>query len=1280
MTLRHPVPLSLVLAAAAALAFVSPARADESALYKGADWAPSDTKAVLAAAADVNLAKLPDCDEALVEQKSLRVIHEDGTAEVQDETFTKVLTEKGKRNNNTLNLGFMLPYNTAEVALLEVIKPGGEVVPVDVAGNSKESIDDSQMEMNIYDPNSKVLRVNIPQLEIGDIVHAVVRSTVTRPFLPGDYAEDFMFEGSGYTRHLALEVRMPADKPLRQVALRDEIQGTVAATQRSEGGFIVYDWEVNRVPRMFDEPAMPPYQEVLQHLSVSTTPDWSVVSRWYWDLSKPHLDAITPEMKKQVADLTAGAATDMEKIKAVFYFVSKKIRYMGITPEKDRPGFEPHDVHITYDKKYGVCRDKAALLVSLLRAAGQNAYPVLVSVGWKKDTQVPNPFFNHAIVGVELHKGDYVLMDPTDENTRDLLPTYESNQSFLACRPEGDNLRLSPVDPPEKSMMRISTSGTIDAAGTLEARSEMSFDGVNDNEYRQAFAQMKPDDRRRFFEANLKRALPGATLKSLAITPENILDTSVPVRAVIEFSAGNTTAFGEGKAVVNVPWVGKDMGIVNFILGGTGLEKRRFPMETFVACGLHEDVSLKLAPSFTGSVSMPTCAAQDDECASYHRDFSFRDGVLACSRDVRLKVVEFSPAQYLRLKQSLKEIQYDDRKAPVLSTSDTKREAAVARADAGAAAPVESDSRVLEENLQLEVKDAHSAVFRVRIVKEILNYSGKKKESEVKIDYNPSIADARLVRAVVTSKAGQRQEISKEEINAMDAGWNASAKRYTGGRILVANLPGVDIGSTLEVEYELAFHDKAFLSGFQPFQDGNELVQKVFQITAPAGLALRTLDRGPAGIVTATSAAADNKRVMTWKASNVRAMPAEYDLPPGWLYEAGVAYYVGDPSAYLAELERTLLDRSGHSAKAQELARKLTASAATRLDASRAIRDYVSRSIRPAGPSFTDLRLSELSDADTTLSDGYGNGADQGILLHAMLTAAGFKPEFVLASFEPAIGALSAVATTFPLPHEFQAVLVRVRVGDDSYYFNDTDQYSRLGAVSHEGKLAINLADQSYGTVAPARGDENRRATTYRIALDPSGKVRMEIRREYSGAGYGKMNKFFSELPPEERRRYYQEAVSKVAQGARPVGDLRTDFGTYPGLEQFTVEIDHYAVVDGRYMYLDLPYSLGLYPTYTDRRTLPLFIRDDRLETIRAEVGLPAGFTHLVIAPRSQTLTAPDGAGSVRVSAGVSGGAWSVTQELSALPAVVAPQDYGALLSIESTLENKSSRLLLLEK
>ena len=95
----------------------------------------------------------------------------------------------------------------------------------------------------------------------------------------------------------------------------------------------------------------------------------------------------------------------MDKVKALFYYVSKNIRYMGLTPEKDRPGFEPHDVCLTFDKKYGVCRDKAGLLVEMLRLAGFHAYPVLINIGAKRDMDVPQPDFNHAIVCVEFKKG-----------------------------------------------------------------------------------------------------------------------------------------------------------------------------------------------------------------------------------------------------------------------------------------------------------------------------------------------------------------------------------------------------------------------------------------------------------------------------------------------------------------------------------------------------------------------------------------------------------------------------------------------------------------------------------------------------------------------------------------------------------------------------------------------------------------------------------------------------------------------------------------------------------
>ena len=59
----------------------------------------------------------------------------------------------------------------------------------------------------------------------------------------------------------------------------------------------------------------------------------------------------------------------------------------------------------------------------------------------------------------------------------------------------------------------------------------------------------------------------------------------------------------------------------------------------------------------------------------------------------------------------------------------------------------------------------------------------------------------------------------------------------------------------------------------------------------------------------------------------VGALPAETQLPPEWVYAAGVGYFVGDATNYLKELNETMLDRSRKSAKAADAARQLTANA-----------------------------------------------------------------------------------------------------------------------------------------------------------------------------------------------------------------------------------------------------------------------------------------------------------------------------------------------------------------
>ena len=1271
--------LSFIIAAVALA--VLPVRGGTNG-YTGSVWAFEDAQKILQAAADITLAKYPDCDDATVEQKSVRVYRADGTGESQDETFSKVLTEKGRRESRTLSLSFMLPYNTVDVVKLEVIKPDGTVLPVDVAANSKESIDDSQMSANIYDPNDKVLRVNLPKVEIGDVIHSVIRQTTERAYIDGAFSEGNVFEGGGFIRHISYEVHAPADRPLQCVRLRDEIPGTVSYTAETNAdNSVTHHWEVSNVPRMFDEPGMPGYDVVLQRLQVSTLPDWGAVSKWYWNLCKPHLDATTPEMKETNTVLTASAKTDMEKIKAIFYHVSKNVRYMGRTAETDRPGFEPHDVKMTFEKNYGVCRDKAALLVSMLREAGLDAYPVLINVGSKRDQEVPGPDFNHAIACVELKKGEYILMDPTDENTRELLPAHDCNRSYLVCRPEGEKLLTSAVKNPDDNLMILKTTGTLTADGRLEAKSELSFEGVNDDTYRNAFVKMKPDDVRRFFERDLKMAVPGAKLKSLKLLPENMLDMSSGVRVVLEFTADGMTANGNGKSVVTVPWIGTGLGVVNFILSDTGLEKRKYPLQTGATCGLEETVSLKLDQGFAGNVSMPTCVPVNDAGLARYETITCTNGLLAGARGLKLKTVEFSPAQYLTLKQTLKAMQYDGRKSPVLALSKiaSEKSAAAVTAAPAAAAAVNSDARILDVSKQVVVTDAHSAVSRVKYSKQILSYHGKQREAELKLDFNPATQSAKLVSAAVIAKDGKREEVSPGEINIMDAGWNASAKRYTGGKVLVANLPNVEIGSTIEVEFEITSTNRPFLAGFDSFQLGDELVQKSFTLSAPENVKVQNLVSGSAGSIKSAHANAAGRQSFIWSAANVKALPAESQLPPEWTFLSGVGYFIGDADDYYRQLNATLLDRSAKNTQSAIVARALTAAATNRTAAVVAIRDFIAKSIRLAGPTFSELPLTELSAADTTLADGYGHLADRAILFHAMLTAAGFKPEFVFASDLPPVKDITGVLKKLPLPQYFTTPIVRVKVDGETVYLNDTDQYSHLGATAHDGKLALDLARRSTMEIKAAKDCANESQTFFHLSVGDDGKARIGVKHSYYGTHFDGKNRYFAELPPEERRRYFQELVTSVSQGARPVGDLTTDFNHYPGTEEFTVEVDNYAVVDGRYSYFDLPFAASLFPAGADRRELPLFIGAAGRTMVRAEIDLPPGFRHTVIAPASKQLSAPGGTAKITATTPAAGQC-VITDELKSTPTIVSPLDYPAMLKAESTLREKSARVFLLEK
>ncbi|MBR0505098.1 MAG: DUF3857 domain-containing protein, partial [Kiritimatiellae bacterium] len=362
----------------------------------------ADPAAVIAAASAATPAHFPDADRAMVDDRIHVAYEPDGSEITWDDEWLKVLTEKGRRASATVSLDFTERYGDAKIFAVEIVGTNGQIRAVDFARTLKVATDNSSLGSNIVDPLDKTMSCAVSGLAVGEIRHVRYARRTRKARMAGTWADMQLFEYTSPILSTVYTVDQPNANPVRHAVVRHPFGKTVVrAPDKPLGkGRTLLRWDVKDVPQAFAEPNMPPFSTCVQAIRLCTAPDWPTVSRWYWSICAPHLAATTPEMTNEVRRLVAGCATDEAKIRAVFKFVSQEIRYMGLTLEDGAPGYEPHDVDITFKNRYGVCRDKAALLAVLLRIAGIRAYPVLIHVGAKMDSEVPWPYFNHAITAV----------------------------------------------------------------------------------------------------------------------------------------------------------------------------------------------------------------------------------------------------------------------------------------------------------------------------------------------------------------------------------------------------------------------------------------------------------------------------------------------------------------------------------------------------------------------------------------------------------------------------------------------------------------------------------------------------------------------------------------------------------------------------------------------------------------------------------------------------------------------------------------------------------------
>jgi transglutaminase-like putative cysteine protease len=1191
----------------------------------------------------------------------------DGTSEMWDDTAIKVLTEKGKRDNRTLTLYFNTSYGTNYFTKVEIIKPDGSVVPVDMEANSKVMVNPDQMSANIYNPNSKILNLSVPGLEIGDTLRYIARDVASKTVVPNTWSDYQVFEGNTPIERMTYQVIAPAARPLKKIALKAEIKGTIQyeTKESASGEQIVYTWNVRDVPRMFDEPNMPQRYTVVQRLMVSTIDSWEDLSTWYWDLCKPRLEAATPEMKEKAQELIAGCTTTGEKIKAIFNFVSQDIRYMGITPEEEAPGYEPHDVNITFENRYGVCRDKAALLAEMLRLVDIEAFPVIIMAGPKKDEEVPQPFFNHAVTAALGDDGEYILMDSTDENTKDIFPSYLQNMSYLVARPEGETLQTSPVIPAEDNLLRIHTVGEIDATGTLNAASTLQFEGVNDTIYRGYFSKIKPEERRRFFEGHLKRSMPTAELESVEILPAELRDTSRPLEIRLAYSAADLLIEGPANKMFQPPRLGGSLGYANFLLGQTGLETRNYPLYTRITAGIRESIELDL-PANLGTVNVPEYQAIDTEPLTWNVQLTQSDKKLTSTSTFLLNTVEFSPKEYKQLKKNLKTIEYNLRKNLIIDAPADQT-------------PENADVRILDQHTEI-VLQARNQWTESRTSKiEILTYAGKKAYSEIKIPYNPAWQAVSLTRASVTHPDGTVKEIVADEINLMDAPWVATAPRYPAERILVASLPGVEIGSVLEYEIVSKVTGKPFFSSTLTFNGHEPTERTSVSLSAPASLDVKILNSGIQPIQTG----GDEIVTYTWTATNQPAVKLEEALPAWWTFNPTVFVSTGDWKKYGREVRDRLLDAADDQPQTQQLAQQLTAGVTEKRAKAVLLRNWVAENIRAAGPDLTSLPLSAITAADQTLTDRYGNNTDRMVVLYALLKSARFKPEFVLSGNIPLIQEAARPLLDIPERKAFSEVLIKVDIDGETVYLNGSSQYAELGTSAYDHRTMLVLGNGDLKSIRVAPGKDDRTHVTYEMSLSAKGELGLTETVSVQGMRFEKFKQTYAEMTPENRRRHYLEMVSALSQSARAVSDLETDYSTYPGKMEYSLHAPQYGVRDGEYLYFTLPDDIlgGLLKYRSNARTLPLAWENYVDQIAEFIIVLPKGYEPVIL-PENFTWQAPQNAGMIDVALEYSPLAHAIrmVQIADLRPALIPAEDFPEIIAAGQRLAHPDMRTILLKK
>lgn len=406
--------------------------------------------------------------------------------------------------------------------------------------------------------------------------------------------------------------------PDTKVLQYEVYNGEVSSKMWCSGNKLVYTFAKKDMAPFKSEPRSVDASDIAPKLLMSTSPDWKSKSTWFYGVNEEYKSfEANAEIRKKVNELLQNARTELDSITILTHWAGDEIRYLGVSMGKGE-GYTLHRGEMNFTDRCGVCKDKAGMLITMLRAAGFEAYPAMTMAGSRID-YIPADQFNHCVTVVKSRKdGKYHLLDPTwVPFVRELWSSAEQQQNYLMGVPEGADLGETPISNPSNHYLRMTGLTNITADGTLEGEYDVMAEGQTDAAIRGMFTRAYMADWAANVEKEVMRISPLAQLVKVTYDdPYNYLAGPIQMHFRIRIPAYATVA---GDELIFTPllatgFMKRAMPHLGF---DTGLEDRKFPFRDRTSHNVEINEKITL-PGIREVVYMPDPESGDGSGSQFY--------------------------------------------------------------------------------------------------------------------------------------------------------------------------------------------------------------------------------------------------------------------------------------------------------------------------------------------------------------------------------------------------------------------------------------------------------------------------------------------------------------------------------------------------------------------------------------------------------------------------------------------------------------------------------------